>query len=1065
MGGGGKTATTTQAVSIPPEVLARYNAVNARAEGLSNTPFRRYSNEASAFVAPITQTQQQGIEGIRGADAALPAYYNAATGYTAAGAKDANLGALDIARYQNPFTQMVAGTTYDALRQQQEQEMQGALGNAIRSDAFGGDRSGLVMANLARQNRLGMSQALAPIFERGYSQALQTAQQQQGAELSAEQQNLARRLQAGQQFAGLGTGLTGAKLQAGQALMGAGTAEQQTDQAGRQALYNQFMQEQGYPFQIAQFLANIAMGTGALSGSTTTTTQPAPFFSDSRLKHDIRRIGETDDGLPIYKFKYKGDERDQTHIGLMADDVEKHAPEAVGVAAGYKTVDYDAATEPRHHRAAGGSVAFDQDMIRQILQNQAGMYSTMYGQSGTPHGAAGTPGATGRVPAANLPVGRLATPSSPPSAPKSGLSELMGTANTAIGLGETAGKLYDKGSGLLSNKQEPSSKTGPLDLGSSRGWSKEMDESQMGRGYAAGGEVDEDAPQGLYAPPGVGLNIPDERNKNQLQVAGKPPDAPKSPFGEILDAAKLAAKVASFGMANGGTVDRETEPSILERIKRGAADLLPEPERVLPLKTVTGEKFDGYGDFLTSKQFVVPLLTGIGAMASSPSRYFGAAALQGLGAGAQAYSNLEKREQELAEGRAREALTISQIGGGERKLGTDGFPQRRVYIRGRPVFIDEAEFRRAQRAGKPYSLTPESAVTPPRAPYTGVGAEAGTGQRGPDAPEPVEPGVGLGTTSPAAPAKPASRAAGTATAAGSPEAIPPANPASYPPARGATLALTPELRKLADDNARMREESGTVGLSKAEYSPFETWSAGANLSRDQMRDRMTFAKALAEIPRDNSAVQSGRFSSEIATPVIQWARSTLSTLGVDQDTLNKIARPQDLANTEVVAKIRQIMASKIAAGGDQRSLGALEGALLSIPGQINTPAGAAKLVADMLVTGQDPLDREAYGTAYRRYIENKYGLNDQQSQWTGRGLAAQYDKDRREELEKEKKILDELYRTPITVDGKKQYMLPYLIQNSGKIPNEQIRKAFYDRYKKDAEKVLRYFNPNLMRVQ
>jgi hypothetical protein len=64
-----------------------------------------------------------------------------------------------------------------------------------------------------------------------------------------------------------------AQIAAAQAQMAAGQQQQQTEQAGKTALYNQFLQQQGYPFQIAQFLANIAMGTGALSGSTTNATR------------------------------------------------------------------------------------------------------------------------------------------------------------------------------------------------------------------------------------------------------------------------------------------------------------------------------------------------------------------------------------------------------------------------------------------------------------------------------------------------------------------------------------------------------------------------------------------------------------------------------------------------------------------------------------------------------------------------------------------------------------------------------------------------------------------------
>jgi hypothetical protein len=161
-----------------------------------------------------------------------------------------------------------------------------------------------------------------------------------------------------QGLAGLGTGAQQAALQGGQAQLAAGTVEQQTQQANNQAQYNQFLQQQGYPFQVAQFLANIAMGTGALSGSTTTTQQPSSFFSDERLKEDVEPIGKTFDGQKIVRFKYKGEPG--TRIGLVAQDVEKKHPEAVGLAGGYKTVDYDAATDEaaaRAPKAYGGGLS------------------------------------------------------------------------------------------------------------------------------------------------------------------------------------------------------------------------------------------------------------------------------------------------------------------------------------------------------------------------------------------------------------------------------------------------------------------------------------------------------------------------------------------------------------------------------------------------------------------------------------------------------------------------------------------------------------------------------------
>lgn len=49
--------------------------------------------------------------------------------------------------------------------------------------------------------------------------------------------------------------------------------------------------------------------------------------SDRRLKENIKRVGMTDAGLPVYTFRYKGDLR--THMGVMADEVEQKFPHAV----------------------------------------------------------------------------------------------------------------------------------------------------------------------------------------------------------------------------------------------------------------------------------------------------------------------------------------------------------------------------------------------------------------------------------------------------------------------------------------------------------------------------------------------------------------------------------------------------------------------------------------------------------------------------------------------------------------------------------------------------------------
>ena len=66
-----------------------------------------------------------------------------------------------------------------------------------------------------------------------------------------------------------------------------------------------------------------------------------PAISDRRLKTDVRRVGETADGLNLYSFSYIGDGREFRGVmaqELLADERYRRAVEAA--ADGYFRVDY-----------------------------------------------------------------------------------------------------------------------------------------------------------------------------------------------------------------------------------------------------------------------------------------------------------------------------------------------------------------------------------------------------------------------------------------------------------------------------------------------------------------------------------------------------------------------------------------------------------------------------------------------------------------------------------------------------------------------------------------------------
>lgn len=451
---GGKTTTSTNQVTIPQDVLDRYNAVNTQAAKVAENPFQKYGTTAEDFVAQFNEQQNKGVAGINAVAGMGAAYEN-------------------VDKYLNPYIKNVADTTRAQMEQAQEQAQSGALGTAVQSGAFGGDRAGVAAANLANQNQMAMGSTMANIYNQGYTQAIDTSMNDRNRML----------------------GVAGAQL-------GAGTQMQQTEQAGLDALINQFQQEQGYPFQVAQFLANIAMGTGALSGSTTTTTQPAQIFSDRRLKHDIKKIGEADNGLPIYTFKYKGDEHHQTHVGFMADEVEKTNPDAVGLdPSGYKTVDYDKAAQ-----SMGGGVHSHNKGEAFADGGVAGPYSTTVGQG---------VGVGSYVPQAYLPVGELMM--ADPAAATAHQTNVLDALNSAAAMGKSVVEIRD-----LLNKKAYGGVAG---------------------GYAGGGGVEPklhgDYLSGTLAAQEAG------KDKNELMTA-KPAEKQESALGNIASTLGSIATIAKI---------------------------------------------------------------------------------------------------------------------------------------------------------------------------------------------------------------------------------------------------------------------------------------------------------------------------------------------------------------------------------------------------------------------------------------------------------------------------------------------------------------------------------------
>jgi len=679
---GGKTGTTTQQVQIPQQVLQNYQLANNMMQSAATQPFQTYNapqGNPNAFVAPINQQQQAGIDTTNMAANAAQPYFQAgtssimqgtqagqgynqaatgayqgaynqaqpynqmATGLAMAGTGPVNaqqIGAGQINSFMSPYLNTVLGAQEALQNQQNQQQMSGQLGNAINQGAFGGDRAGLAAANLAQQQQIASQNVYANTLNQGYNQALGAAQQQQGVNLGAAQANRAALQQGasslagiGQQAYGQGTGLaqglagvgqqaytqgvgTGTTLAglgtqaqqnllgAGQAQIGAGTLAQQTQQAGLSALYNQFLQQQGYPFQTAQAVANVAEGTGALSGSTTSTAQPMPFFSDKRLKEDIEPIGKTFDGQKIVKFRYKNEPG--TRIGLIAQDVEKHHPDAVGLAGGYRTVDYDKATDAaakRGHFRKGGLVPHSEGGavtplragqgyadggspsvisaadLAGILQAQAQALGLYGGAGRVPASGTGV-GSMGYVPPPTGSVSHLVTAGAIPKLPESTMAQVMGAAGDVTKDYAGAREIYQDAFGkskdappdTSSESQAPTSMTANEYLDENGNPTSPFYSGGLVRRHRAAGGTDDD-PYKPVGPsiPGLAAAAQSDNAPAGLKTPGAPGQgaggsgvlgAANSALGAyntgkgLFDMAKDIGSIAALALAHGGSAYR-----------------------------------------------------------------------------------------------------------------------------------------------------------------------------------------------------------------------------------------------------------------------------------------------------------------------------------------------------------------------------------------------------------------------------------------------------------------------------------------------------------------------------
>lgn len=310
---GNKGATTSSTTAPPQAVQDMYKYLTEQGKALQQQPYTPYTGQ---LVSPLNEIQQQGIAQTQQYSQAAQPYYQASAGATAGA-----LGGLSpegfqqgVQGYMSPYLQNALGATAAQMQNVNEQQQQQLLGNAIRQGAFGGDRGQIARAALINQQNLALGQTLGQMAQQGYQTAAQNYLQgigQQGA--------------LAQQLGGLGTLAQQQGLAGASAVGQAGAVPYAVQQAQNAANYQQFAQQQAYPYQTLGFLANVASGLGAGQGGTSVTTTPGPS-GISQLVGGLTTLGS------LFKFADGGAVDRQGHAhggdasqgGLVPAGMERH---------------------------------------------------------------------------------------------------------------------------------------------------------------------------------------------------------------------------------------------------------------------------------------------------------------------------------------------------------------------------------------------------------------------------------------------------------------------------------------------------------------------------------------------------------------------------------------------------------------------------------------------------------------------------------------------------------------------------------------------------------------------
>jgi hypothetical protein len=312
------TQTQITQTSIPDYAKPYVEGLLGKTEALTATPYQTYDANRIAGFTPMQQQAFQGAQGMQtsGLSGLGGQYAGAATlgalgtNYDPTQFQGGQFGQQDAQQYMSPYMQSVVDIQQREAQRQADIAGTQLSSQATKAGAFGGGRQAIMGAEAARNLAMQKGDIQA--------QGLQSAFQQAQAQFNADQ---ARRMQAqqlGEQSKQYGAGLGLQGLQT--ALQGAGqmgtlggqqfaqgmdinklqqsygTQQQQQEQNIMSQQYQDFLNQQNYPYKQLGFMSDMLRGL-PLSQSATQIYQPPPSALSTAAGLGTAALGASKLGL------------------------------------------------------------------------------------------------------------------------------------------------------------------------------------------------------------------------------------------------------------------------------------------------------------------------------------------------------------------------------------------------------------------------------------------------------------------------------------------------------------------------------------------------------------------------------------------------------------------------------------------------------------------------------------------------------------------------------------------------------------------------------------------------